>query len=263
MRSQLKYFLEALFILVLATSQAASALTVPAEGDLASLMLDQNDPALYEEGITDVRGSSSLCGPASVLNWLQLETPLSRADQFHLLKTIQKELLKENTDINRGMIEPQVIRFLQIMDQHLSRKHDYVGAGRFFSDSRLTAENIMSDDIQILLLKYEGRFAASPTGFQGGRPKRPRDPRIPIVDETVFKGFHFVLKIAANPDTQEIVFIDSENPGRYSRARLGTTSPELGPVEIRVFPKTSVDLGKFGHGGPLRWSVLSTIQKTP
>lgn len=132
--------------------------------------------------------------------------------------------------MNHGLIESQLIDFMQTMDRILGRRHTYSGSGRSFADQELTPNTVLKPVPQILLLRYESHPKQRQPEI-GGRPRLPRgnpNPMIPILDENQIRGFHFVLKVAADPAEQVIWFLDPENPHRYSSAR----------VEVRNNPGT-------------------------
>lgn len=255
-----------LFLFIFLISQLTNAVLVdlPPEEHLPALMLNQNDEQLYLRGIIPGSGPSSLCGPASAINWLQLEHGTFNKDQqIYLLQQAAQLSRTQGVDVHRGLIEPQLIQYMQNLDALLGKNVSYVGKGRYFSDTELTVEELFSSKQQILLLRYDSR--PNPPPAMGRRERGPRgtDPMIPILDENEIRGFHFVLKVEAIPETQEIVFLDPENPSRYSRARLEIrTNPRNQKPELRLLPSSRMDLASFTGGGLLLWTALSAIEKS-
>nr|BFD61935.1 hypothetical protein BdHM001_06160 [Bdellovibrio sp. HM001] len=254
-----------LFLILILISQFAQATLVnlPPEAQLPVLMLNQNDEQLYLRGIIPGKGPSSLCGPASAINWLQLEYGnFNKDQQIRLLQQAEQLSRTQGVDIHRGLIEPQLIQYMQNLDALLGRIHRYAGKGRYFSDSELTLNDLLVPEPQILLLRYDSR--PSPPPPMGRRDRGPRggDPMIPILDESEIRGFHFVLKVTADSNAQEILFLDPENPSRYSRARLEMRlNPRNQKPELRLLPLSREDLASFTGGGPLLWTALSAIEK--
>ncbi|WP_374032081.1 hypothetical protein [Bdellovibrio bacteriovorus] len=257
-------------LLLFSFNLAFAGLALPHESQLPSLMLNQNDEELYLRGVIPGKGPSSLCGPTSALNWLQLEKKsLSKSQQIDLLEQAAALSLTQGTNVNHGLIEPQLIQYLQNLDQLTGQHNRYSGKGRYFSGAELTVEDLLSSQPQILLLRYDSRPRPQmPVGRgrgprDGGGRDGGRDMGIPILDENEIRGFHFVLKVAADSATQEILFIDPESPGRYSRARLEIrTNPRNQKPELRLLPHTAKDLSSFTGGGMLLWTALSAIEKT-
>lgn len=254
-----------LLFVVFLFSQIANAalLNLPSEDQLPALMLNQNDDQLYLRGIIPGSGPSSLCGPASAINWLQLEFgTFSKDQQIQLLQQAAQLSQTQGVDVHRGLIEPQLIQYMQNLDALLGKNSSYLGKGRYFSEAELTLEDLFSPKQQILLLRYDSRPTASPSLGRRERGPRGGDPMIPIMDENEIRGFHFVLKVAANPETQEILFLDPENPARYSRARLEIrNNPRNQKPELRLLPSSRQDLVSFTGGGLLLWTALSAIEK--
>ncbi|UXR64762.1 hypothetical protein EZJ49_00640 [Bdellovibrio bacteriovorus] len=242
----------------------ATIVDLPPEGHLPSLMLNQNDEELYARGIIPNAGPSSLCGPASAINWLQLEYgPFSKDRQIQLLQLAAQLSLQQGVDVHNGLIEPQLIQYMRNLDTLLVKEHTYQGKGRYFSDNELTTEDLFSSKRQILLLRYDSRPTAPPSmGRRDRGPRGGQDPMIPIVNENEIRGFHFVLKVAALPETREIVFLDPENPARYSRAKLEIrNNPRNQKPELRLLPSSRQDLASFSGSGLMLWTALSSIEK--
>ncbi|AFY00403.1 hypothetical protein [Bdellovibrio bacteriovorus] len=261
-----------LFVLLLSFNPAFAGLELPHESQLASLMLNQNDDELYLRGVIPHSRPSSLCGPASAINWLQLENKsLSKSQQVDLLAQAASVSLAQGTDVNQGLIEPQLVQYLKNLDQLTGRNNHYGGKGRHFGATELTVSDLLSSEPQILLLRYDSRPRPAQPPIGRGRSPRiggdrdgGRDMGIPILDENEIRGFHFVLKVAADSASQEILFIDPENPGRYSRARLEIrNNPRNQKPEVRVLPHSAKDLVSFSGGGMLIWTALSAIEKNP
>ncbi|MFV8248543.1 hypothetical protein [Bdellovibrio bacteriovorus] len=258
-------------ILLFSFPPVFAVLELPQEGQLPALMLNQNDEELYLRGVIPGKGPSSLCGPTSALNWLQLEKKsLSKSQQIDLLEQAAAISLSQGTNVHHGLIEPQLIQYLQNLDRLTGQNNTYHGKGRHFGGVELTVDDLLSAEPQILLLRYDSRPRPQVPAGRGRGPRDGfgrdggRDMGIPILDENEIRGFHFVLKVAANSDTQEILFIDPENPGRYSRARLEVrTNPRNQKPELRLLPHTSKDLSSFTGGGMLLWTALSAIEKNP
>lgn len=259
-----------LFLLLFSFNLAFADLQLPHESQLAALMLNQNDEELYLRGVIPHSRPSSLCGPASAINWLQLEQQsLSKSQQIDLLSQAANMSLSQGTDVNQGLIEPQLVQYLQNLDQLTGKHNRYSGKGRHFGGTDLTTEDLLTSEPQILLLRYDSR--PRPAQPPLGRGRGPRiggardgghDLNIPILDENEIRGFHFVLKVAADSTTQEILFIDPENPGRYSRARVEIrNNPRNQKPELRLLPHSAKDLISFSNGGMLLWTALSAIEK--
>lgn len=234
---------------------------LPAEQELSALMLNQNDPLLYEQGVIEEDTSSSLCGPASAINWLQLERrAFTKDQQVELLKRTSERLSQLGINLNNGLIEPQLMTFLQGMNELVGIQSSYTGRGRFFAGNELTQNDLLSDQAQILLLKFESRAHASgPTrpAHKGGVP-----PRSPGRESTVIRGFHFVLKVYGNAEAEEILFLDPENPEHYSRARIEKRmNPQTQKEELRLLPLGPQDLKRISQGKNLLWTILSSIEK--
>ncbi len=261
-----------LFVLLLSFNPAFAGLELPHESQLASLMLNQNDEELYLRGVIPHSRPSSLCGPASAINWLQLENKsLSKSQQIDLLAQAASVSLAQGTDVNLGLIEPQLVQYLQNLDQLTGKRNQYSGKGRHFGGTELAVSDLLSSEPQILLLRYDSRPRPAQPPMGRGRSPRiggdrdgGRDMGIPILDENEIRGFHFVLKVAADSASQEILFIDPENPGRYSRARLEIrNNPRNQKPELRLLPHSAKDLVSFTGGGLLIWTALSAIEKNP
>lgn len=244
------------------TCFAFAADILPGEDQLQGLMINQNDPVFVEKGLSRSGNGSSLCGPASAINWLQIEgANLSKEQQQDLLSSVADTVLKNGIDVTQGLIEPQLVEFLEALNISQNKTASYSGKGRYFKDHSLTLEDLLSDQPQIILLKYESRPQAQ-AASQRGRNPRGRADFSPREQTDVIRGFHFVLKVAADASSQEITFIDSENPSRYSRAKIEVReNPETKKADLRLLPSSSEDLRHFQSGPRLLWSVLSLIEK--
>lgn len=253
-----------LLILLLVSQLANAVLTdLPSEHQLPVLMLNQNDEQLYVRGIIPGSGPSSLCGPASAINWLQLEYgSFTKDQQIQLLQQAAQLSLQQGVNIHDGLIEPQLIQYMRNLDSLLGKVSTYQGKGRYFSETELTVADLFSPKQQILLLRYDSRPTPPPAMGRRDRGPRGGDPMIPIVNENEIRGFHFVLKVAAHPETQEVLFLDPESPARYSRARVEIrNNPRNQKPELRLLPSSREDLASFTGGGLLLWTALSAIEK--
>lgn len=228
------------------------AQALPEEGALRHLMLDQKDELFYDRGVIPANQSSSLCGPTSAANWLQLQAQtFSKEELVELIKETGEALRPHYIEINRGLLETDLVRFLKILDTKLNIKRDFVIKGR----TNFNIEEVWSDKIQILMLNYTEIRPQSPPG-RGGRFPPRRDIPFPddmLNDNPPVRGNHFVLKVFADKEKGLIGVIDPESPTRYSWLQAGSGN--------LVRPVSREDFKEFAFGIPLRWTVLSLIEE--
>lgn len=233
---------------------------LPLEQDLSRLMLDQKDELFYQQGVIPAGDSSSLCGPTSAINWLQLKVAnqaYPKKDLVRLVKLIGDQAPVPYKGINSGMTEPELVKFMDAMNEYLKVQIQYEVKGR----STITETDLLSDHAQILLLKYaEVVQAPEPPSRGGPRVGGPRGAPtmwslLPHEDNSV-RGFHFVLKVKADKATGELWLIDPENPSVFTKVKLSTLDGalRLRPLSRDYFPQ-------FRFGVPLTWSVMSAIQE--
>lgn len=234
----------------------AFANALPIEQDLSALMLDQKDSLFYDLGVIRAGDDSSLCGPTSAVNWLQLKVAnqaYPKKDLVRLVKEISTKNYPSYQGINNGMTEHELVKFMNFMNSRLNVNIDYQIKGR----SVLSEGDLFSDQVQILLVKYAEipRAPERPPGGIGGR-RPPPMYNLPH-EEPLIRGFHFVLKVAADANTREITVIDPENPTRYTRVYvIGSTD-----TGIKIKPTSKSDFPHFSFGVPLTWSVVSAIEE--
>lgn len=214
------------------------------EASLPAYMLDQKDPLFYSEGvIATSSGASSLCGPTSVMNWLQLrhQNAYSKIQLVNFVQVIGNDLRAEGVEINNGLTEPQLLRFLEIYNTYLEENSEYVYRNR----TELEIEEILNATPQILMLRY-----TEPVRYSPGRHRD--DFKIPL------SGAHYVLKVGARDDV--IFVIDPENPTYLTQLKLEETKE--GTMQVfRLRPQRKKDLQSFSDGVPLIWSMTGLIQE--
>ncbi|WII73521.1 hypothetical protein QJS83_06505 [Bdellovibrio sp. 22V] len=254
-----------ILILILASllmTTATLARTLPAEAQLPSLMLDQKDALFYEEGVIPAGSESSLCGPTTAVNWLQLESLQQTYDKTQLvdlIKEIGSVLRGKHIEINRGLIEPDLLAFLQLLYKKLNIKKEFVVKGRYHKDVPLSEEELWNDRVQILLLNYTEIRSMSEGPHGRGRPP---GRNIPLPDDLIpqgplVRGNHFVLKVYADREQGVLGLIDPETPGQYTLLKVGTSEGSVTTVR----PYSRRDFPRFAFGIPLRWSILSIIEE--
>ena len=225
------------------TASAQSSLFVD-EASLPTHMLDQKDPLFYSEGvIATTSGKSSLCGPTSVMNWLQLrnQNAYSKIQLVKFVQLIGNDLRARNIEINNGLTEPQLLKFLEIYNSYLEENSEYV----YINRGELQPIDILNSKPQILMLRY-----SEVVRYMPGRNRD--DVKIP------FSGAHYVLKVSATDD--QILVIDPENPTYLTRLKLEETKE--GSMKVfRVRPQSKRDLQSFADGVPLIWSMTGLIQE--
>ncbi len=217
------------------------------ESSLSAYMLDQKDPLFYSEEVIHSKSSSSLCGPTTVMNWLQLknQNAYTRMHLVQFVKVIGEDLRRQKIEINNGLTEFQLLEFLKIYNGYLDEKTQYV-----MSNSReLSLPTVLSDKPQILLLRYREIVRASPL-----RPNRGDPFKIPVA------GAHYVLKVGGDPASSIITVIDPESPGYFTKLRV-VESVEHGSKFYRVDPMSKRDLFSFTQGVNIMWNLSSTIEE--
>lgn len=224
---------------MLASVASAQSSLLVDESLLPAYMLDQKDPLFYREGvIATTSGTSSLCGPTSVMNWLQLrhQNAYSKIQLVHFVQVIGQDLRAQGIEINNGLTEGQLLNFLEIYNSYLEERSGYVLRGR----SEISPIDILNSKPQLLMLRYTERPHFTPG------PIRRDNFQVPI------SGAHWVLKVGANPASSELFVIDPENPGRLTRLALeGNT----------IRPQSKADLETFAFGRALIWSLTSLIEE--
>lgn len=224
-------------------ASAQSSLFVD-ESSLPSYMLDQKDPLFYSEGvIATTSGTSSLCGPTSVMNWLQLrhQNAYSKIQLVNFVQLIGNDLRTQQIEINNGLTEPQLLKFLEIYNSYLEENSEY----EYLNRADLQVGDILNSTPQILMLRY-----SEPVRYTPGRNRD--DFKIPL------SGAHYVLKVGAIDDV--ILVIDPENPAYLTRLKLEETKE--GSMKVfRVRPQSKRDLQSFADGVPLIWSMTGAIQE--
>jgi|GEM_PF-1952322 len=253
----------ALIIVVLFTAGGTLARSLPAETSLSTLMLDQKDPLFYDQGVIPQGQSSSLCGPTSAVNWLQLQNtsqPYSKKDLVEFVRTVGEDLRSQHININNGLIEIDLVRFLEVLNQHLGVQKKYVVKGRYYNGQGFSEQDVWNDQVQIWLLNYSEIPRSIFPGPRRGMPGRPgRDIPLPddmMGDRPLARGNHFVLKVAADKEKNLIAVIDPESPGRYTFLRVSFT-----PQAVYIKGVSAQDLSAFAFGVPLQWSVLSLLEE--
>lgn len=242
----MRIFAFSLIYMMFGVSPAYASLFVD-ESTLPAYMLDQKDELFYREGIIRTGGTSSLCGPTSVMNWLQLrnQNAYSKIQLVNFVQVIGNDLRAKNIEINNGLTEFQLLEFLKIYNDYLGESTQYV-----MSNSRnLQLDTLFSEKPQILLLRYREIVRASPF-----RPNRGEPFKIPVA------GAHFVLKIAGDADSSVITVIDPEAPGYFTKLRV-VESVEHGSKFYRIDPLSKRDLFSFTAGVNIMWNLSSTIEE--
>lgn len=229
-----------LISLILSVASAQSRLYVD-ENSLPAYMLNQQDPLFYSEGVIANGETSSLCGPTSVMNWLQLreQNAFRRIQLVQFIKLIGEDLRKEGIDINNGLTEAQLLKFLELYSEYLEKKSNYI----LKHSQEFAAEELLNNRIQILMLRYIEK-----PRFRPGGPRRDEpDLRAPVY------GNHYVLKIFADSATATLFVIDPENPQYISKLKLQEGH--------KISPLSTNDLASFQLGVPLQWRVNSFIEE--
>lgn len=218
------------------------------EASLSAYMLDQKEPLYYSQGVIPEGRPSSLCGPTSVMNWLQLrhQNAYSRQQLVQFVNVIGQDLRQQKIEINNGLTELQLLEFLRIYNDYLGESSQFV----LRNSQNLDVLALFSDKPQILLLRYR-----EPVRFQPGGPRRD-DFKVPA------SGAHFVLKVGGDIALSQILVIDPENPGRLTRLSIEALS-DGGSLALRVKPVTRDDLNTFSWGVPLVWTLSSLLEEQP
>lgn len=254
-----------LFCTVLFYGVLSFALTLPAENELSSLMLNQNDSIFVEMGVTTDTQGTSLCGPTSAVNWLQLKSvqqPYSKEHLVELVKEVGADLYAKRIDINQGLVEPDLVTFLKTLNKKLRIHKDYVIKGRYGGGVIIKEEDIWSPAPQILMLNYREIPRPPEPGFRPGRPGRNIPLPDELIDRPLVRGNHFVLKVFADRDNKLLGVIDPENPHRYTLLRVNYTTSltDTTPI-IQLRPASREDFTTFYFGVPLHWSLTSIIEE--
>lgn len=244
------------FIFSFILSPLAYGLELPAENSLATLLVNQKDALFYEMNVIPQGQQSSLCGPTSAINWLQLTTqnqPYQKTDLVQLVKEVAADLRKQNIDINNGLIEPDLVKFLSTLNRKLGLSKKYSIIGRY---GGIPLENeFWNDRAQILLFEYKEIPPAPRFPGRGGR-------NIPLPDELMdhplIQGYHFVLKVAANLENHTLIVIDPESPELYTTLQVATQKVN---GEIYFRPASRKDLSAFSFGVPMKWTLRSLIEE--
>ncbi|MEK2644369.1 hypothetical protein [Bdellovibrio sp. BCCA] len=253
------------FFSVLLYGVLSFAIILPAENDLPALMLNQNDSLFFERGVAPGKSDSSLCGPTSAVNWLQLKSfqqPYSKEHLVELVREVGADLSAKNIDINQGLVEPDLVTFLKTLNRKLGIKQDYAIKGRYGSGVTIQEEDIWSPAVQILMLNFREIPRPLEPGLRPGRPGRNIPLPDDLMDRPLVRGNHFVLKVFADRDNKLLGVIDPENPSRFSLVRVNfvTSLTDTTPV-IQLKPATRQDLSAFTFGVPLSWSLISIIEE--
>lgn len=234
-----------LIYMLLSAASAQSPLFVD-EATLPAFMLDQKDVLFYSQGILGPGDRSSLCGPTSVMNWLQLrqQNAYSKIQLVNFIQVIGVDLRSQNVQINHGLTEFQLLQFLEIYNNYLEETKNYV----LRKQNELSLAELLSDKPQLLMIHYR-----EPVRFSPGRPHR-EDFKVPI------SGAHWVLKVGAVRQSAELMVIDPENPHRITRLFVEEVL-EHGASVFRIRPKSKNDLNTFIYRVPLVWSLTSLIEE--
>lgn len=163
----------------------------------AKVFFNQNDDILRHAGFYfDNSGRSQLCGPVSVINWLQLKllrnqkVPLSKADFVKLLQAYQ-----QRQNIDQGFTESELLEFIMKADPTLAQ------------NVKSTAPNesaVFNSRASLLMI---ATYEVPNSHFH--------DP-----DYDPYRSFHWVLKTNGNAKESWIEFIDPEQPDAFTRMEV-------------------------------------------
>ncbi len=221
--------------------------------------LNQNDQTFYDLNLIPKNQPSSLCGPSSYINYLISEKRFSqKSDAINTLLKHSKLIKdKHSIDVNKGLIESDLVKFINSVNEDLKINRDFRIYGDAFESNNSSIEELYqkvnSSKKQIILLKLEERKTFNPYERKNRYTLDPLDETAPTV------YYHFVYKM--KNDFGDIILIDSEDP---SFVILAKTQIEKNTLthrdEVILIPQTPKAFHRFKFNNIFKIRIKSLIE---
>lgn len=252
-----------LLLLVLLFSSAVQAAV--AELNLA-LFLNQEDPIFAQAHLIAPNEASSLCGPTTMANFVQLlaqeknlQTVAPATFVSAMAQTHHEVFQKSINVVTNGLTPWEFITFADIFLKKFNLPVKWQ-AEHIESTEGINLENLLSPGPSVLMLRFSDRQIR-----EMGPPSRSFDPAFGDggfnMEENFATGFHYVLKVHADKEQNMLWLIDPMNPSQWTKVKLRIAVDEYSQRKtIFLVPQSPGDFpNQAPNGRPFRWSISTTL----
>ncbi|MDG0816873.1 hypothetical protein [Bdellovibrio svalbardensis] len=238
-----------------------------------SSFLNQEDQRLAQAQLIEPNQPSSLCGPTTLANLLQIlafemkgRTIPAQTFVNAMAKSQQESLLKD-IDVRKGLTSYEFVNFADVFLKKFNVQIKWTKQ-HASSAGGIDLETLLSPEPSVLMLRYSDRRSVAPMprgpGRRDPRFSPPMDPGGYAPEEDFLVGFHYVLKVHADKEQGLLWLIDPADPSHWTIVKIrtgfeGASNQEL----IFLVPQNPEDLKKGAPVGRVfRWSVSENLIPT-